>query len=340
MEIGALACLSALCGTAGCAPDLSSEDQADESTSEETSNSITVFAFDTVVTISASCSMGTVNRAIDRCYRFESLFSRTIPESDIGRINAAKGMPVEVDSDTASIIEKALGYSRETNGLFDITIGSVSSLWDFKQGIVPKEEDIAEAVGHVGFRNIEIEGNTVTLLDPDAKLDLGGIAKGYIADDPACFFAREGCQSACINLGGTIRTVGTKQDGTPWRIGVQDPFGGTGEIVASYDLVDYSLVTSSLTERQFTKDGRKYWHILDPRTGYPAQTDIVSASIVSPLGIDGEGYTKALFLMDPNDSIKLIEQVPDAEALLVGSTGSTFRTSGLSKGSFKGTETS
>lgn len=339
MKLGALASLSAICGAIGCAPEPSSGEPSSHASDGEMS-SATVFVFDTVATITAFCSTDTVNRAIDRCYRFESLFSRTIPESDIGRINASEGSPIEVDPDTARIIEQALEYSRATDGLFDITIGSVSSLWDFKQGIVADEGAIAEAVRHVDYRNVEVDGCTVTLLDPESKLDLGGIAKGYVAEDLAAFLSQEGCRSACIDLGGTIRTIGTKPDGTLWRIGIQNPFEDAGAVVSTYDLEDCSLVTSSLTERQFVKDGKRYWHILDPRTGYPVETDLVSASIVSPSGVDGEGYTKALFMMDPGDSIEFIEQLPNIEALLISATGSTFRTSGLSSEPFRETETS
>lgn len=290
----------------------------------------TVFAFDTVVTLSAFCDQAVMDAMIDRCFNFEALFSRTLASSDIGRINEAMGAPTEVDEKTADIVRRSLAYSEATDGGFDISIGAVSSLWDFKEGIVPAPEAIEEAVCHVDYRNVDIDGNVVTLLDPCAKLDLGGIAKGYIADDLAGYLVDAGCTSACINLGGTVKTVGRKPDGDPWHVGIQDPLGTRDQVIASLDVQDGALVTSGLNERQFVEDGVRYWHILDPRTGYPVVTDLASASIVCSAAVDGDGYTKPLFMMSIDDALAWVESRQGIEAVLVDSSGEVLATSGAS----------
>ena len=288
----------------------------------------TVFAFDTVVTLKAACDERLMQALCDRCMQFESLFSRTIATSDIGRINAARGAAVEVAPETADLIEKALRYCEESAGRFDITIGAVSSLWDFKKGIIPEPSAIEAAVQHVGYSRVHVDGSTVRLSDPDAKLDLGGIAKGYIADDLCKMLVDGGCASGFVNLGGNVRTVGVRPDGTPWRVGVQDPNDERGTVVGVVDSRGSSVVTSGLYERSFEQDGNRYWHILDPKTGYPAQTDLVSATVFSSASIDGDGYTKPLFMMGLDEACSWIAAKDGIEALLIGADGRAVQTDG------------
>ena len=290
--------------------------------------STTFFAFDTVITLTAYCTQEALDAAVDRCGYFESIFSRTIETSDIGRINAAQGASVQVAPETADIVAKALAYCEESGGLFDITIGAVSSLWDFKEGVVPDSDELAEAVKHVDYRCVQVEGDTITLADPDAKLDLGGIAKGYIADDLCELFAQMGCESGLVNLGGNVKTIGRKPDGRPWRVGIQDPNDVQGTVIAAVSSEGTSVVTSGLYERQFELDGQRYWHILDPSTGYPVQTDLVSASIMSDASIDGDGYTKPLFMMGCDEALAWINAHDGLEGLLVDMDGTIMQSDG------------
>ena len=270
--------------------------------------STTVFCFDTVCQLRGVMDQEVLDGAVALCERFEQLFSRTIATSDVARINDAGAEPVMVEPETADLISQALGYCEASGGLFDITIGAVSSLWDFRNGIVPSEEDIAAALPHVGWRTVHVDGTAVRLDDPAASLDLGGIAKGWIADALISYLAGEGVESACVNLGGNVVVLGSKPDGSPWRVGVQDPFAERGaSIIARTDIADGSLVTSGLYERAFEQGGRRYWHILDPRTGYPVETGIVSASVLSERSIDGDGFTKQLFFNDPKAGLADLE---------------------------------
>ena len=334
--------------------------------------SVDLFAFDTFVTLRAACSGDVLSAMTDRCAYFESIFSRTRKESDVSAINAAGGKPVSMSFETADIIQKSLAYSEQTCGLFDISIGAVSELWDFKNGVVPSEQAIAQALPHVGYQGIVVNGQAVQLKDAQARIDLGGIAKGYVADDLTQYLVEQGCESACLDIGGTIRTIGNKPNGEPWRIGVRMSIDGTvagaagngasgaaagdsswsdgassgafssgssssaasgsggrdGEnLVVVADTEGLSVVTSGLTERAFVQDGKAYWHILDPRTGYPVDSSIASASIMGALALDGEGFTKPLFMMEPVDALAWIEAMPSVEAVLVGRDGQVMTTS-------------
>ena len=290
--------------------------------------STTLFAFDTVVTITASCSQEALDAAAQRCEYFESIFSRTIETSDIGRINAAHGEPVRVAPETADIVSKALRYCEESNGLFDISIGAVSTLWDFREGVVPDPAELEEAVKHVDYTCIQVDGDTITLTDPDAKLDLGGIAKGYIADDLCRLLADMGCTSGFVNLGGNVKTIGRKPNGKPWHVGVQDSNDVAGTVVAAVYSEGTSIVTSGLYERQFEKDGQRYWHILDPTTGYPVETDLVSVSIVSQDSIDGDGYATSLFMMGHDAALEWINAQEGLEGLVVDAQGAITQSDG------------
>jgi thiamine biosynthesis lipoprotein len=280
------------------------------------------FCFDTACAVGGVMEQELLDACVARCEGFEQTLSRTIETSDIGRINAAGGAPVEVEPETAELISKALDYCRASDGLFDITIGAVSKLWDFHEGVVPAPEEIEAALPHVGYQNVQVSGTTVTLADPEARLDLGGIAKGYVSDVLLDELAAEGVQSAYVNLGGNVKVLGAKPDGSAWRIGVRDPNDpDEGSPIARVSLEGGSVVTSGLYERQFEQDGRRYWHILDPRTGYPVETDIISATIVSDRSIDGDGYTKPLFMMDADEARAWLASHSELQVLLVDAQG-------------------
>ena len=318
IHVGMGLCLGPLCTPlAGCA----------KSGAEQLST--TVFNFDTVCTIGGVMSQEVLDEACELCERFEQLFSRTIATSDVAHINAAGGEPIEVDPPTADLLQKALVYCEESDGLFDITIGAVSELWDFVEGVVPTDEAIARALEHVGWRNLQVEGTTVRLLDAKARIDLGGIAKGYIADALLDLFAERGVTSASVNLGGNVAVLGAKADGSPWNVGVRDPDDPSGaSVIAKVRTTGGSVVTSGLYERSFETDGHRYWHILDPRTGYPVQTDLVSASIYSERSLDGDGYTKPLFMWGAEEALRRLEEKPELQALLVTSDGELLTTAG------------
>ena len=290
------------------------------------------FCFDTVCVVGGVMLQEVLDEAVARCQGFEGTLSRTIESSDVGRINTAGGKPVQVQPETAELIAAALDYCAQSEGLFDITIGAVSELWDFHEGVVPDDEAIQAALPHVGWQNVHVDlgASTVTLDDPDARLDLGGIAKGYVADVIIDQLAAVGVESGFVNLGGNVKVLGPKADGSPWNVGVRDPDDASGErSVAVVRTTGGSVVTSGLYERQFEHEGKRYWHILDPRTGYPAESDIVSASLYTQRSIDGDGFTKPLFMLGLDAALGFLEE-RGIDGLLVDAQGTVTMTAGSS----------
>lgn len=292
------------------------------------------FRFNTTNTISADTDDSSIiDAAITWCDRCEFLFSRVDPESELFRLNHAEGRPTEVDPELAAFIETALTYCARAEGLFDVTMGSATQLWDFKRQVIPAHEDVVAALQHVDYRGIAVDGVSVTLRDPLACVDLGGIAKGYIADGILSLLHERGVEHALVNLGGNVAVMGGKPDGTPWSVGIRKPFPSSSlpllDSFASVAVRDGSVVTSGIYERAFEQDGTLYHHILDPRTGFPAQTDLLSATIVSRTSLDADGFTTALVIMGADRALAFAENDPALEAVFVTNEGDVLATSGI-----------
>ncbi len=266
----------------------------------------------------------------DTAIDFEMTLSRTRPDSEVSRINDAHGEPVKVSEPTLDLIEKSRFYCEQSGGVFDVTMGSVTPLWNFHTGQLPDPAALSEALGHVDWRAIEVDrsAGTVRLADPKARLDLGGIAKGYIADALAAVLAAHGCDCAFVNLGGNVLTVGSRPDGTPWRIGVRDP-KDPSNLIAVVPVVAKSVVTSGLYERYFEKDGVFYHHILSTKDGMPVKTDVGGATIVSDLSLDGDGFSTTLFALGVQGALEFVESRPNLEAIIVDQDDVMHVSSGL-----------
>lgn len=258
------------------------------------------------------------------CKKYDTLFSKTNENSDIYKINNAGGATVEVSKDTITLIKKGIYYSEFSGGIFDITIGSLTNLWDFKSETpsVPAPEAIAGAISHVNYRNIIIEGNTVRLADPNAAIDVGAIAKGYIADRIKDYLKDNGVKHAVINLGGNVLVLGTKNDGSKYNIGIQKPFDETGQPITSVKIADQSVVTTGTYQRYFkTEDGKIYHHVLDPRTGYPCENTLQSVTIITDSSLTADAMSTVCFLMGYEKSMHLMDQLDNVDALFITDDG-------------------
>lgn len=290
---------------------------------ENESLSMTGMYFDTVVTVEVwGADRDVLDHCEELCGYYEQLFSRTIEDSEVSKINNSGGQPVTVSDETAELVRLGLEYGDISNGYFDITIASASELWDFtdnEEKTLPDPEELAEAVTHIDYHNVKVDGNTVTLSDPDTKIDLGGIAKGYIADQLKEYLEEEGVEHALINLGGNMLAVGSKYDGSPFRIGLQKPFEPDGTPIAVLEVDDQSVVTSGNYERYFEKDGTIYHHILDPDTGYPIQNDLYQVSIISDNSVDGDALSTTCYALGLEKGMELIQSLDGVEAVFVTS---------------------
>ena len=253
------------------------------------------------------------------CQKYNTMFSMYVEGSDIYNINHAQGMPVAVSSDTATLIKKGIYYGDLSNGSFDITIGSVSQLWDFTSGsgTVPDADAIASALSHVNYKNISVSDNTVQLLDPNASIDVGAIAKGYIADRIKDYLKKNGVKHAVIDLGGNILLLGSKTDGSKYNIGIQKPFGETGEPITSIKVANKSVVTTGIYQRYFEADGKIYHHILDPRTGYPCENTLYSDTIITDSSLTADALSTVCYLMGYEAASDLIDQLENVDALFI-----------------------
>lgn len=281
----------------------------------------TGIALDTVINIQIydSHDEELISHCQKLCEEYEAKFSRTIETSEIAQINAAGGAPVEVSQDTVTLIKKGIYYCEMSDGAFDITIGSVTSLWDFKaeDPSPPSPEALAEAVNHVNYRKILIDGNTVRLLDPAAKLDLGAIAKGYIADRIKEYLKEEGVKHALIDLGGNILAVGGKLDGTPFNIGVRKPFAESSEPITSVRIKNKSVVTSGTYQRYFEKDDTLYHHILSSSSGRPCNNGLNSVTIITDSSLTADALSTTCFLLGPDAGMNLVNQLDNVDAVFI-----------------------
>ena len=251
------------------------------------------------------------------CKSYEDLFSRTEEGSELYRINHRE--TDELSDDTLSLIRTGLSYSERSGGAFDLTIGSCSSLWDFtsETPVVPDPSALAEALTHVGFQKVSLDGNRISFSDNGTILDLGAIAKGYIADRLKDFLLEQGVTSATISLGGNILCVGAKPDGSAFKIGIQKPFDEPGQPLLIAEVNDWSVVTSGVYERCFEQDGVFYHHILDPSTGYPCDNGLLSVTILSPASVDGDALSTTCFSLGLDRGMTLIDSLENTYAVFI-----------------------
>ena len=262
------------------------------------------FAFNTAITLQAFAGerdcLAAFGRVRKEARRFERLFSRTLPHSDISRLNRAEGTPVEISRDTADLLECALSYCADSDGRFDITMGTAVQLWDLRRAIIPSQDALREAVAHVDWRGVRAREESgryfAQLADPQAAVDVGGIAKGWIADKFTSALLKEGLEDFLINLGGNVVAHGKKPGDIAWNIGIRDP-RNEGAIVGAVPLRDASAVTSGIYERCCEADGTFYHHILSPETGMPVETDAAGATVIANRSVDAEGYSTTLLAL-------------------------------------------
>lgn len=294
-----------------------------------------------------------ITDAFLECDRCEKVLSKTISSSEISQINAAGGRAVTVSDMTAEVIEKGLEYGTLSNGVFDITIGKATDLWNFhdfqieeasdsetendkEADPLPDPELLKEAVSHVDYRKVKVDDDQVALQDPEMEIDLGGIAKGYIADHLTRWLEERGVVSAVIDLGGNIVAIGGKSAGLlelpkqNFTIGIKDPKSESGQLLGVFSCSDKTVVTSGTYERYVVKDGKKYHHILNPKTGWPADTDVDSVTIITEKNhaVDADGLSTTCLALGVEKGTALMETIEGAEAVFVDLDGNMTSTSG------------
>ena len=288
------------------------------------------FYFDTVVYLTLwGAPEGLVEEVWAECERYENLLSKTISTSDVSRINEAMGQTVTVDPETWEILRRAKEISQQTGGAFSVTIAPVSALWTFtgtSTNTVPTDQTRLKAVELVNDQLIELgEGYTVTL-PAGMQIDLGGIAKGYIADKVAELI-RGKAAAGIISLGGNVYTVGQKPDGSKFSVAVTDPQDPSTAKSILYT-GDCTVVTSGTYERGFDFGGVRYHHILDPETGWPAQSDLVSATFVMDSSMTADALATACIVIGSEKALALAQSL-GLDAVFITREGEMLFTDGF-----------
>lgn len=303
------------------------------------------FYFDTIITITL---YGTEEESyITKCFsmasKYEKMFSNSLDNTDITKINENAGKKfVTVNDETIDLLNVAIDYGRKTNGKFDVTIGNLSDLWNFSEisknttgdnnettkDSIPSHEEIKSCLEHIDYSKIVIKRNKVLLKDASSKIDLGGIAKGYIADKMKKYLVSEGITSGIINLGGNVLTIGQKSDNSYFSVGIQKPFDTRGNSICNLKISDKSVVSSGVYERYFTVDDKLYHHILDTTTGYPYNNGLYSVTIISDYSCDGDALSTSCFALGLENGMKLIENTKDTEAIFIDSDFNLYYSSG------------
>lgn len=296
----------------------------------------TGFFLNTVITITLYDTHK--EQLLDECFsitsKYEDMLSRTKENSDIWNINHAGGEPVTVSDDTINLLKTALYYSELSQGKADLTIGAVNDLWNFtgedaESQRLPDAAALSAALSHVDYRYISLSGNSVTVSDPEAVIDLGFIAKGFIADRIKEYLVSQGVRSAILNLGGNVLTIGSRPDGSPFRIGIQKPFADSGTTAFTLSADDISIVSSGIYERYFELEGTIYHHILDTKTGYPLQNNLLQVTILSSSSTHGDALSTVCFVLGEDKGMELIESLDETEAVFITSDGSILSSSGV-----------
>jgi thiamine biosynthesis lipoprotein len=273
-----------------------------------------------------------MSAAYEEIQRIETLLSRYYTESQIYKVNQLAGEEaVGVDLEVAEIVRRSLRYAELTDGAFDITIGPVIDLWGIgtEHERVPEDLELRHILQYVDYRKIDIRGEQeIRLREPGMKLDVGGIAKGYAVDRAIDVLQHHNITSVLLNAGGDIRCIGTKPDGTPWRIGIQDPRKGS-EILGIVPLQDVAIATSGDYERFFFQDTIRFHHIFSPHTGIPAR-GCQSVTILAKRAEVADVFATAAFIMGPQRGLKFIEERPDIEGMIIRSDGEILTSSGFS----------
>ncbi len=279
-----------------------------------------------------------------RIKEIEALMTINAPGGDINRLNEAAGKDkVVLKPETVNILATAKQYAQISGGAFDVTIGPLVKAWGVftDNPRVPSADEIERLKKLTDYKTFQVdtENNTAELEMPGQIVDLGGIAKGYAGDEAIKIYKEHGIRSAYINLGGNVVVLGAKPDGKPWRIGIQNPRASNGYYIGVVEVTDKTVVTSGDYERFFEKDGVRYHHILDPKTGRPADSGLISATIITDVSMDADALSTAVFVLGLEKGMALVKGLKGVEAILVTKDREIYATGGI-RNSFKFTDES
>lgn len=275
-----------------------------------------------------------IDEVVERLNDIDNKMSVFKVYSEISNVNINAGKAAQVVSeDTYFVLKNAVKYSKISEGAFDPTIGPIVDLWGIgtDNARIPEENEIEEKLPLVNYNDIILneDESSIMLSHQGQSIDVGGIAKGYAADEVKNIFLKRHIKDAIIDLGGNIFALGSKGRGNPWKVGIQNPFKPRGEYVGILSVKNKSIVTSGNYERFFIEGQNKFHHIIDPRTGYPSESKVVSATIISDKSIDGDGLSTGVYIMGLEKAFNLIESLKGIDAIFITDDKKVYSTSGV-----------
>lgn len=300
------------------------------STAPQELHSTSLFAMDTVMELSACADQRVLDEATGIITGLEEQISVTREGSEIYALNQ-QGCGT-LTGDGAELFGRALALCQKTDGALDLSIYPVVQAWGFttENYAVPPQAALEQLLARVDYSRIGFDpASGAVTLEPGMEVDLGSVAKGYLSSRLTAFFRDRGVTSALVNLGGNVQALGCKPDGTPWRIGVQDPMGS--DYLGVLEIENKAVITSGGYERYFEQDGKTYWHILNPKTGTPAEAGLISVTVVGEDGLLCDGLSTALFVMGLEKAEAFWQSSADFEAIFVTADQQIIITEGLAE---------
>ncbi|KAA8667747.1 FAD:protein FMN transferase [Clostridium sp. HV4-5-A1G] len=296
------------------------------------------------ITIYDHESKTTLDEAFSRVKQIENKMSVNKSGTEVDNVADAAGKNfVKVSDDTFYVLEKGKYYSEQSSGVFDITIGPLVKLWGIgtDHARLPSQKEIDEKKSLVNYKNLLLDekGKRAMLVKPGMSLDLGGIAKGYAADEVVKVLKKNGVEHAIVDLGGNILTINGDPDGKPWNIGIQNPFKARGTPIGTIGVTNKTVVTSGIYERYFEKNGKKYHHILNPFTGYPMDNDLASVTLVTDVSLNADAMTKNIFYLGLDKGAEYVKNISGLNAIFITKNKEVYVTEGL-KNNFQLTDSS
>lgn len=287
-----------------------------------------IFAMDTImeVTIYGSNASQAMNDAAALIQRMDKTFSVTNPESDVAKLNRSDGTPVAVSAETYELIKKSIEISEDTGGLFDISIYPIVKAWGFttENYRIPTEEERKAELAKVDYRKIKLLTENKVQIEPGMEIDLGAVAKGYLSQQLMELLEEKEVEAAIVSLGGNVQALGKKEDGSSFVVGITDPSDGSS-LYGTIQVEDKAVITSGIYQRYFEKDGKKYHHIMDRRTGMPADNALASVTVISEDGVKADALATALYVMGEEKAKIFQENHPEIQVILIRKDGSYWQ---------------
>jgi thiamine biosynthesis lipoprotein len=299
----------------------------------KTESSDDIFAMDTYMSLKAYGSHGekAIKAAKEEIQRLDALWSVGESQSEITRLNKEKKL--KVSKETVELVKDSKKIWEETNGAFDLTVYPLMEAWGFttQKYRIPSEKEIKNYLKlSIGMNRVQVDETSQTIsLDKNAKIDLGGIAKGYTSSQVAQIFKENGVTSGMMSLGGNVQVIGKKPDGSRWKVGIQSP-NDSMDMVGTYEAEDEGVITSGGYERYFEKNGKTYHHILDPATGKPSDSNLISVTIISSDGTSADMLSTTLFVLGKDKAISYWKKHQDKfQMILVDKNNKIYATHGI-----------